>query len=85
MKTPIDTAKALLRIQTEGLDNSRYNIEIKSVDPVYHYGATNRTKELPPHVAVFFQDEEYDELADWPYCNCFLQTDELGTIAIYPL
>lgn len=83
MKTPIPTAKALERIQLQGLDNSRYNIELKSVEPRYYYGATNWSKELPPHVAVFL--EENEDIVLWPYCDCLLQTAELGSIAIYPL
>lgn len=83
MKTPINTAEALERIQTQGLDNSEYNIELKSVDPRTYYGATNRNEELPPHVAVFLDNIE--DLADWPYCCCCLDTKDLGSIAIYPL
>lgn len=62
MTTPIRTAKALDWALREGLDNSQICICLNEIDPTFYYGIQNITKDVPPHVAIYFPPSETDFL-----------------------
>ena len=64
----------------QGYDNSRINIELQSVDPVFFYGSKHLMNELAPHLAIFPADEDIEIL---PAPDLFEYDSKVGKIAIY--
>lgn len=54
--------RVLEYINTQDLCNMKWQVMTYTVNAGSYYGATNNTRNLKPHIAVWVEDEE---VADW--------------------
>lgn len=70
-------------INTQDLCNMKWQVKTNTTNAASYYGATNNTKNLKPHIAVWVDDEEVKDWAAVAIWDEVLFTKEGDTIAIF--
>lgn len=70
-------------INTQDLSNMKWQVMTNTVNAGSYYGATNNSRNLKPHIAVWVDDEEVVDWARVAVWDVVLFTKENDTIVIF--